>query len=96
MDTDNITKENAIRQIRDLMYLHKLEVVTPSYAYTESELLCDPLFWVEGDLGDQCTLEQWSNSRAAMVLHERLIDEGINIISDLALECSEEEEEEEE
>lgn len=50
-------------------------VVTRHFLYKESELLCDPIVWVEEDLED-CTMEQWGATRAPKSLHERSIEEG--------------------
>ena len=52
-----------------------LGVVTRHWIYKESELLCDPIVWVEEDLED-CTIEQWGATRAPKTLHERSIEEG--------------------
>ena len=73
-------KEHSIEIIRTMMAEHNLAIVTPSHAYTEDELMCDPCFWVSSDIdGSQPdgfsakeALEAWNESRGHKTLSERL------------------------
>jgi hypothetical protein len=75
------TKEESIAIIRKHMAAHGLSVVTNTSSYKEEELLCDPIIWVDEDIANRCTMEQWCDlGRASKTLHERSIEEGWAIL----------------
>lgn len=57
--------------------LRKLNIgcVTRYIVVKEDDLICDPIIWTVDDLED-CTPEQWFNTRAYKTLNERSIEEG--------------------
>jgi hypothetical protein len=71
------TDASALSHVVDKL---DIGVVTRHFLYKESELLCDPIVWVEEDLED-CTIEQWEATRAPKTLHERSIEEGHEVRS---------------
>ena len=60
--------------------LRKLGIgcVTRYIVVKEDDLICDPIIWTVEDLED-CTPEEWFNTRAYKTLNERSIEEGHNI-----------------
>ena len=57
--------------------LRKLAIgcVTGYIVVKEDDLICDPIIWTVEDLED-CTPEEWFNTRAYKTLNERSIEEG--------------------
>ncbi len=67
--------ESAAKILRRCVDELDIGVLTPSFSAMRTELICDPIVWVEADL-ETVSIEQWDATRAYKTLNERSIEEG--------------------
>ncbi len=83
-----VAVESAAKILRRCVDELDIGVLTPSFSAMRTELICDPIVWVEADL-ETVSIEQWDATRAYKTLNERSIEEGQEIKQILESMCGE-------
>ncbi len=83
-----VSVESAAKILRRCVDELDIGVLTPSFSAMRTELICDPIVWVEADL-ETVSIEQWDATRAYKTLNERSIEEGQEIKQILESMCGE-------
>ena len=74
--------DSAARILRRCVDELDIGVVTPGFSAMKEELICDPIVWLEGDLGG-FSRERWIDEDGYNILAERSVELGQEVISHL-------------
>jgi len=77
-----VSVESAAKILRRCVDELDIGVLTPSFSAMRTELICDPIVWVEADL-ETVSIEQWEDVGGYKILNERSIELGQEVRTDI-------------